>query len=147
MTEQKTKTYNCESQVNHDNVLYGVGKPIEMTPGQAESLLKKGRLSDPDAEPAESESDETPAPDNVVKIGEKIKSDDDEGGLPKEEPTDPSARAEFIKVVIIGLDKNNKDHFTNSDKPDANVLSERLGWRVSAAERDAVWDSLNDNAG
>ena len=54
-------------------------------------------------------------------------------------PTDADERKAAIVETISLLDKDNKEHFTNDGKPDARVLSELLGWTVSAQERDAVW--------
>jgi hypothetical protein len=57
-------------------------------------------------------------------------------------PTDPDERLAGIKAAIGALDPEAADHFTKGGKPDANVLSDRLGWRVGSAERDAAWAAM-----
>lgn len=62
-------------------------------------------------------------------------------------PTDPKAREQAIRDAIGGLDKNDTAHWTKSGAPDATVLTEKLGWAVSAKERDAVWAGMQPPAG
>ena len=37
--------------------------------------------------------------------------------------------------------------YTEDGKPDANVISDRLGWRVSARERDEAWRQVSGETG
>ncbi|WP_087022416.1 HI1506-related protein [Thaumasiovibrio subtropicus] len=46
-----------------------------------------------------------------------------------------------IETAITQLDPNNPNHFTNSGKPQTDILSQLVGRRVSAAERDQAWES------
>ena len=48
---------------------------------------------------------------------------------------------EALVEAIGGLVPEDKGHFTRDGKPDAKVLSEITGFRVSAAVRDAAWDA------
>lgn len=52
------------------------------------------------------------------------------------------------KILLIAdeiekLDPENEEHFTNQGKPDANVLTSRLGFQVSKAMRDEAESLLN----
>jgi len=59
-----------------------------------------------------------------------------------EPPSDPDARQAAIAAAIRRLDPEDPTHMTEGGKPDATVLSDLLGWRVSAEERDAVWEDV-----
>ena len=52
---------------------------------------------------------------------------------------DPEARRAAIKATIEQLDLSDPTHATEDGKPDATVLSDLLGWQVSAKERDDAW--------
>ena len=58
-------------------------------------------------------------------------------------PADEAERIVRIAEAIVGLDLSDPAHVTASGKPDATVLSELLGWRVSAEERDRAWDEVS----
>ena len=63
-------------------------------------------------------------------------------------PTRPRARDDrlaAIRAVIAELDLDDPAHVTGDGRPDANVLSEQLGWRVSARERDQAWKEMTDH--
>jgi len=65
--------------------------------------------------------------------------------LPESDPqplNEPEARRAAIKATIEQLDLSDPSHVTEDGKPDATVLSDLLGWQVSAKERDAVWAEL-----
>lgn len=49
-----------------------------------------------------------------------------------------------IAEAIMQLDPNNEAHFTRSGKPEVKALAALLGENVSAAERDEVWDAMQD---
>lgn len=55
---------------------------------------------------------------------------------------DPEARRAAIKATIEQLDLSDPAHATEDGKPDATVLSDLLGWQVSARERDDVWAEM-----
>ena len=57
-------------------------------------------------------------------------------------PDEPEARRDAIKAAIEQLNLSDPTHVTEDGKPDATVLSDLLGWQVSAKERDAVWAEL-----
>ena len=54
-------------------------------------------------------------------------------------PSDPEGRREAIKATIAQLDLSDPTHVTEDGKPDATVLTDLLGWKVSAKERDDAW--------
>lgn len=63
-----------------------------------------------------------------------------------EEPAEGSdARFDAIVAAIQELDPDNQDQFTQNGKPDATVLTEHLGWRVSATERDEAWEAIQES--
>ena len=55
---------------------------------------------------------------------------------------DPEARRAAIKATIEQLDLSDPTHATEDGKPDATVLSDLLGWQVSAKERDDAWAEI-----
>ncbi|MBT6860529.1 MAG: hypothetical protein HOA18_17340 [Rhodospirillaceae bacterium] len=57
-------------------------------------------------------------------------------------PNGSEARRAAIKATIEQLDLSDPAHVTEGGKPDATVLSDLLGWQVSAKERDAVWSEI-----
>lgn len=61
------------------------------------------------------------------------------------EPAEGSdERFDAIVAAIQTLDPDNRDQFTQGGKPDATVLTEHLGWQVSAAERDEAWTAIKE---
>ena len=65
--------------------------------------------------------------------------------LPESDPqplNEPEARRAAIKATIEQLDLSDPSHVTEDGKPDATVLSDLLGWLVSAKERDDAWAEI-----
>ncbi len=62
-------------------------------------------------------------------------------------PNAPEARRAAIKATIEQLDLSDPAYATEDGKPDATVLSDLLGWQVSARERDAVWAEMEPSPG
>ena len=62
----------------------------------------------------------------------------DIGGPVRVLPADHDFGDEVLNA-IHHLDRTDKDLFTKGGKPDAGVLSEKLGRTVSAGERDDAW--------
>jgi hypothetical protein len=58
---------------------------------------------------------------------------------------DPVSRRAAIKATIEQLDLSDPTHVTEDGKPDATVLSDLLGRKVSARERDDAWAELKSN--
>ena len=58
---------------------------------------------------------------------------------------DPEAHRAAIKATIAQLDISDPAHVTEEGKPDATVLSDLLGWKVSARERDDVWAEMESD--
>jgi hypothetical protein len=57
-------------------------------------------------------------------------------------PNDRETRRAAIKATIERLDLSDQTHVTEDGKPDATVLSDLLGWLVSAKERDDAWAEI-----
>ena len=119
----ETKSYICDSLVNHDGKLHAIGEIIELTDDAAEPLLALGRISVPASDPV---------PSNVVSLGDAKKKPSDS----EQEPSDPDERQAAILAAIDGLDKDDGNLWLKSGAPDTRALSEALGWKVTAAERD-----------
>jgi hypothetical protein len=62
-------------------------------------------------------------------------------------PEDPAEADRQIAGVIQALDPGEEAVWTSGGKPDAQALSEKLGWRVSAEDRDRVWAAVKPAAG
>jgi hypothetical protein len=58
-------------------------------------------------------------------------------------PTAKAARITAIVGVAGQLDLANPGHVTDTGKPDVTALEGLLGWRPSAADRDAAWAEIN----
>lgn len=67
------------------------------------------------------------------------------GNKNKIRPEDEEVAKQTIINAINSFDKGDKTKFTNAGKPDANVLTETLGWEVSAKERDVIWSEIQSN--
>ncbi|MCK7615186.1 hypothetical protein [Roseibium sediminicola] len=67
------------------------------------------------------------------------------GETAKETPR-PKGQALDLAIVsaIKDLDPENEDHFTASGKPVVAEIEKRLGFEVSAEERDAVWAKVSE---
>lgn len=66
---------------------------------------------------------------------------------PQKPPVRPAGKRERLAAIrdtIAGLDPNDPAHFVKIGKPDANVLTELLGWRVTARDRDDAWAAMGD---
>lgn len=59
---------------------------------------------------------------------------------PTVRPAGKRERLAAIRKAAAGLDPNDPAHFTKISKPDATVLTELLGWQVTARERDEAWN-------
>ncbi len=119
----------CCHNLNHDGDVYQPGEPIELTIDVAQPLLN----CKPPAICLPVEKAELKPDSNVVNL--------------KQKPDTQEKTAQLIEQAIKGMEVNDAN-YTNGGKgkPDAKVLTELLGWSVSAKERDAVWDSINKNA-
>ncbi|MDP6622794.1 MAG: hypothetical protein QF754_11070 [Alphaproteobacteria bacterium] len=84
----------------------------------------------------------TPAPRRVTVVPRPAVTTHTEAAAPvptSGPPSDPEGRREAIKATIAQLDLSDPTHVTEDGKPDATVLSDLLGWKVSAKERDDAW--------
>jgi len=114
-----TKRYNVHSPINHDGEQYHPNTEnnvIELTDKQAKPLLDE----------------------SVIGLINEIDGSEVPGTIEQTKPENEAAVLHAIRRVIEGLDVTDKTKWTKANKPDANVLTELLGWSVSAAERDAA---------
>jgi len=59
-----------------------------------------------------------------------------------EVPTDPQVRAEAIANAINQLD-GTEENWTKDGKPVVYAIEEKLGWDITARERNVVWEGLS----
>lgn len=81
------------------------------------------------------------------------------GGIPDEqleddpepqskEPADADQREKLILSTMKQMaDKNAREDFTGTGMPTLPALNERLGFRIDAAERDALWTQYVQSQG
>jgi len=56
------------------------------------------------------------------------------------EPTDPTERQDALLVAIaLMVERNSRDDFGANGAPSIKALSDTLGWKPSAEERDTAW--------
>lgn len=68
-----------------------------------------------------------------------------EAAPPEGAPTDPHARQEAIKKVILELRRtNNREDFTAAGAPKVSVIERRLGWSASSKEIAPVLQQIFD---
>jgi len=122
MSNSNTK-YRVDYRLNMGKKEYEVGDPISLSDEEAEPLLN----TNPPVLSLASQSEKAPASDktNVVKL--------------QKAPEDEADRIVAIKEAISLLDKDDQTHWTKNEEPDANVLTELLGWKVKASERNQAW--------
>lgn len=124
MSNPVKQPYTVTRRLTHDGVDYlPGGDPVELTDDQVE-LLNAG--TDP----------------VVIPIDDKANPDADSGST-SATPIDADQRLAAIKAAIAELDPDDEAHWTKDKKPDATVLSEKLGWKVKAAERDEAFSELS----
>lgn len=58
----------------------------------------------------------------------------------------PKNKLERLIAAIGELNINDAAHFTGDGKPSANVLKEKIGEAVTAAERDEAWNEFQERA-
>lgn len=61
-------------------------------------------------------------------------------------PTDPAERQAAIVAAIDKMDPANEDVWLRDGSPDVSAIVEVLGWTVTAAERNAAWDTIKPAA-
>jgi len=106
------KTYNVLTAIDHDNERFELGSTIDLEDKQAQPLLDLKAISGPIGDAADTE------------------------------PTDPAERLAAISGAIGELDPNDKDLWLQDGKPDVAAIMAVLGWKVSAAERNAAWSAM-----
>ena len=67
--------------------------------------------------------------------------------LPAERPSKKPDRLAAIQAAMGDLDLTIQGNVTDEGAPDANVLTEALGWKVDAKERDEAWAAFQKDQG
>lgn len=126
-------------------------QPSDITTAQLAQLKADPRLKVTVAD----ESKETPTSDTISDAnlpnlassdgsqGESVDAGDPSTSL--EEGEEPPAKPETLVDAIKLLDPSNAEHFTGSGKPQVEALSELLGKKVTATERDEAWQFVQDD--
>lgn len=102
-------TYTVESPIKHDGTEYAEGDTVELNEKDAKDLLEIGVVNGPHKGPSNPPS------------------------LTDEE------RLAAIVEAISTLDQADTTLWLASGAPKAEAIAAITGWKVSAAERDAVW--------
>lgn len=124
----KTKTYEVLTPMRHDGESIEAGEPIELSEKEAAPLLACGAIRDPDSpQPEAGSADAAPV--------------DDAGAA-------EATREEQIAAAIQAMlsedpDKTRDEWWTRSGKPEVRAIEQRLGFDLSAAERDAAWKGMS----
>lgn len=119
-----SKTYNVDTPLKHDGEQYHPdteNNTIELSAKQAQPLLDVAAISA--IKGAQAPSDKDGEPSNVVPINNAP-------------PEDKAQQLEDIKRAINGLAVDDEANWTKDKKADTKVLSQSLGWKVTAAQRD-----------
>lgn len=79
----------------------------------------------------------------VLELGcvpEEELPDSGEGDKTLVEPTDPTDRQNaLLAVIAVMVERNSRDDFGANGAPSIKALSDALGWKPSAEERDTAW--------
>ncbi len=122
-----SKTYNVNSPIKHDGETYHPdteNNTIELSAKQAQPLLDVAAISAiKGAQKPSDKGDQDSEPSNVVPINNAP-------------PEDKAQQLEDIKRAINGLAVDDEANWTKDKKADTKVLSQLLGWKVTAALRD-----------
>jgi len=128
------RIYNVDSPIKFGGEQYHPDNKdmntIELPTKEAENLLAVNAISVPDEIKKETPTDKKT---NVVNL--------------QTAPEENAERITAIKEAIGQLDKKDESHWTKNNEPDANVLTEMLGWKVKAEERDQAWMEILESAG
>ena len=127
----KKSVYNVNTPIKFSGEQYHPDdkemNTIELSVKEAKPLLAINAISVPDED-----EKETPSTDssNLKKAPEELVE-----------------RVAAIKDEIEKLDKDDNTKWTAGGMPDANVLTEMLGWKVKAEERNQAWVQVNKAEG
>ncbi len=78
-----------------------------------------------------------PSGERWLRRGAAVEVTDD--AATDEEPS----REQAIEDAINNLEVGHEDHWTKAGKPEVKALEAALGFDISAAERDAAWESVS----
>jgi len=111
--------------LSHNGESFKAGEKVDLTAKELKQLLSLK---------------EQPVQDPRTKDVDSIKDDAND----KEPPT--SVTEAQIVEAIGQLDPDNSEQWTKGNKPKTDVLTDLLGTDISAAERDAAWETHQANA-
>lgn len=106
---------------------------IHLSEDDAEPLLAMGLIGPAVVKDKTGELDPDPDP---------VPESDPVPEQESEQDPEPETREQLFAKALAMLDADNKDHFTNSGKPDVNALRD-AGFDTTAAERDALFQAFN----
>lgn len=129
------KEYKINTPIKGIDIEVGKLSALDLKENDIKALLDCGAISEPESnavvEPEESDPSGVDIDQEKQGNNETVRPEDDE-----------AAKQQIINAINT-LDKNDKTKWTKNKKPDANVLSEQLGWEVSAAVRDDIWNEMS----
>ena len=111
--------------LSHNGESFKAGEKVDLTAKELKQLLSLK---------------EQPVQDPRTKDVDSIKDDAND----KEPPT--SVTEAQIVEAIGQLDPDNSEQWTKGNNPKTDVLTDLLGTDISAAERDAAWETHQANA-
>jgi hypothetical protein len=112
-----SQTYICQWPVKHGGKRYETDGPILLSDEHARDLLAGSAIR-------------KPTPDELLSLQA-------EQGIVE---TDNASELEKVVAAIAELTPDDNEQWTNGGKPDANHLSTKLGFTVSAAMRDEAFE-------
>lgn len=123
-----SKLFTCAvlHPLSHDGEALKAGDKVDLTAKELNQLLSLK---------------EQPVQDPRKKDVDSIKDDAND-----KEPPAPSVTEAQIVAAIGELDPANSEQWTKGNKPKTDVLTDLLGTDISAAERDAAWETHQANA-
>ncbi|MBL1321518.1 MAG: hypothetical protein COA63_010735 [Methylophaga sp.] len=128
-----SKIYNVDTPINHDGESYHPetdNTTIKLSDKQAEPLLAVAAISVIEDEATDTDSKPEDKNSNVVPINNTA-------------PEDKQQQLDDIQRAINGLATDDEANWTKNKKADTKVLSQLLGWKVTAALRDEAASVLS----
>jgi len=107
------KSFRVLDRLNHDGKRYGPGDTVKLDADTADHLVDAGVVAPPSAPDAEQ----------------------------------PPPRTELLREAVNAMlaedpERAQKDWWLNDGRPEARELARRVGFDVSAKERDALWAEM-----
>jgi len=164
MSNTQEHEFDVIDPVRFDNEDYGIGNTIKLSDQKIIDRLKELKcIAEPgtakvNAGPAGVAEQPAPSIDSETRKAqiaqqmadlqaelEVLNVSTNLGDTKSSAPEDPAVRKAAIVGAIGLLDKDDKTHWIGNGAPDANVLTELLGWKVKADERNQIWMDINSD--